>query len=145
MKKLFLLALAMVALQAKAADTLTVRINGMRCSECGHKVKNILRKNPGVGALEFNYERRTVKMAYDSKKTCVDSIYSALARSGRYAAKPEMLQPHLRPSVEGGGCRLNGSASGQALHLHPLRCQSHESCYHSFRHQQGRLYPLQLL
>ena len=50
MKKWFLLALAMVALQAKAADTLTVRINGMRCSECGHKVKNILRKNPGVGA-----------------------------------------------------------------------------------------------
>lgn len=88
MKKWFLLALAVVALQAQAADTLTVRINGMRCSECGHKVKNILRKNPGVGALEFNYERRTVKMAYDSKKTCVDSIYSALARSGRYAAKP---------------------------------------------------------
>ena len=88
MKKWFLLTLAMVALQAKAADTLTVRINGMRCSECGHKVKNILRKNPGVGALEFNYERRTVKMAYDSKKTCVDSIYSALARTGRYAAKP---------------------------------------------------------
>ena len=78
MKKWFLLTLAMVALQAKAADTLTVRINGMRCSECGHKVKNILRKNPGVGALEFNYERRTVKMAYDSKKTCVDSIYSGM-------------------------------------------------------------------
>ena len=88
MKKWFLLALAVVALQAKAADTLTVRINGMRCNECGHKVKNVLRKNPGIGALEFNYERRTVKMAYDSKKTCVDSIYSALARTGRYAAKP---------------------------------------------------------
>ena len=89
MKRILLIALAAITLQsASAADTLTVRINGMRCSECGHKVKNVLRKNPGVGALEFNYERRTVKMAYDSKKTCVDSIYSALARTGRYAAKP---------------------------------------------------------
>jgi len=71
-----------------AHDTLTVRINGMRCAECGHKVKNVLRKNPGVGALEFNYERRTCKMAYDASLTCPDSIYSQLARTGRYAARP---------------------------------------------------------
>jgi hypothetical protein len=32
MKKWFLLALAVVTLQAQDADTLTVRINGMRCS-----------------------------------------------------------------------------------------------------------------
>ena len=57
MKKMMILALMatlpLVGMNASAADTLTVRINGMRCSECGHKVKNILRKNPGVGALEF--------------------------------------------------------------------------------------------
>lgn len=92
MKRLLLLAVILHAslftLHSMAADTLTVRINGMRCSECGHKVKNILRQNPGVGAMEFNYERRTVKMAYDAQKTCTDSIYSMLARTGRYAAKP---------------------------------------------------------
>ena len=61
MKRILLLALTAITLQsASAADTLTVRINGMRCNECGHKVKNVLRKNPGIGALEFNYERRTV-------------------------------------------------------------------------------------
>ena len=70
------------------SDTLMVRINGMRCAECGHKVKNVLRKNPGVGALEFNYERRTAKIAYDAQKTCPDTIYSMLARTVRYAAKP---------------------------------------------------------
>lgn len=70
------------------SDTLMVRINGMRCAECGHKVKNVLRKNPGVGALEFNYERRTAKIAYNAQKTCPDTIYSMLARTGRYAAKP---------------------------------------------------------
>ena len=92
MKKLFLLAVILhssfFTLHSMAADTLTVRINGMRCSECGHKVKNILRQNPGVGTMEFNYERRTVKMTYDAQKTCTDSIYSMLARTGRYAAKP---------------------------------------------------------
>lgn len=89
MKRLLLIALAAITLQsASAADTLTVRINGMRCSECGHKVKNVLRKNAGIGALDFNYERRTVKIAYDASKVCPDTIYSMLARTGRYAAKP---------------------------------------------------------
>ena len=80
--------LSVLALTAAAADTLTVHINGMRCNECGHKVKNVLRKNPGVGTMDFNYERRTVKIAYDAEKTCADSIYSALERTGRYKAKP---------------------------------------------------------
>ena len=91
MKKLLMLALAawtFIGVQAAETDTLTVRIKGMRCSECGHKVKNALRKNPGVGALEFNYERRTVKMAYNPQKTCVDSIYAILERTGRYKASP---------------------------------------------------------
>jgi copper ion binding protein len=77
-----------MALTVAAADTLTVRINGMRCSECGHKVKNVLRKSPAIGALDFNYERRTVKIAYDAQQTCTDSIYSMLERTGRYKAKP---------------------------------------------------------
>ena len=70
------------------SSILTVRIKGMRCNECGHKVKNVLRKDPGVGTMEFDYERRTVKIAYDAQKTCTDSIYSALARTGRYKAIP---------------------------------------------------------
>ena len=89
MKKTFiatLLCMMHCALCMAQSDTLMVRINGMRCAECGHKVKNVLRKNPGVGALEFNYERRTAKIAYDAQKTCPDTIYSMLARTGRYAA-----------------------------------------------------------
>ena len=85
---LFILFYYLFSSVAAQSDTLTVRINGMRCAECGHKVKNVLRKNPGVGALEFNYERRTAKIAYDANKTCTDSIYSLLKRTGRYAAKP---------------------------------------------------------
>ena len=85
---LFIIFYLFISSVAAQSDTLMVRINGMRCAECGHKVKNVLRKNPGVGALEFNYERRTAKIAYDAQKTCPDTIYSMLARTGRYAAKP---------------------------------------------------------
>lgn len=90
MKRLFLIAIAALALQTAVAQssTLTVRIKGMRCNECGHKVKNVLRKNPGVGTMEFDYERRTVKIDYDASLTTTDSIYSALAATGRYKAIP---------------------------------------------------------
>lgn len=90
MKKIISLAIvSLLTIGAMAAnsDTITVRINGMRCAECGHKVKTALRKNPGVGALQFNYERRTVEIAYDPQQTSTDSIYAILAATGRYKAK----------------------------------------------------------
>ncbi len=87
MKRLFLLALTAVTLSsASAADTLTVRIKGMRCEECAHKVKNVLRKDAGVGNIQFNIERRTATIAYDNTKTCADSIYAHLKATGRYKA-----------------------------------------------------------
>ena len=94
MKRLFLFTLTALVLQvAQAAgmDTIIVRVKAMRCAECGHKVKNALRKNPGVGALEFNYERRTVKIAYDPQKTDVDSIYRSIAVTKRY--QPSAYSP----------------------------------------------------
>lgn len=89
MKKiLFLGALLLVSAMADAADTLTVRINGMRCEECAHKVRNILSKVSGVGPLEFNIERRTVKIGYDEQQTCADTIKARLDATGRYKSSP---------------------------------------------------------
>jgi len=76
------------SVNSKSSDTLTVRIKGMRCSECGHKVKTALRQNPAIGALDFNYERRTVRIAYDAQQVTADSIYSLLAATRRYKATP---------------------------------------------------------
>lgn len=90
MKKTIILAIASIlSIGAMAAnsDTITVRINGMHCENCGRKVKTALRKNLGVGEMQFNFERRTVKIAYDPQQTCTDSIYSLLAATGRYKAK----------------------------------------------------------
>ena len=86
---LSLLALFAVTMAANAAiDTLTVRINGMKCEECSHKVLTVLRKVDGVGGMQFNYERRTAKIAYDNAKTCPDTIYARLAATNRYKAAP---------------------------------------------------------
>ena len=71
---------------AHTTDTLTVRIKGMRCEECAHKVKNALKKGPGIQGISFNIERRTATIAYDPAATSVDSIQARLAATGRYKA-----------------------------------------------------------
>jgi len=90
MKKLLLL-LAIVCLSQAAnaaTDTLTVRIKGMRCEECAHKVKTVLGKLDGIEKVLFNIERRTATIAYQKEKTCTDSIEARLAATGRYKASP---------------------------------------------------------
>ncbi len=86
MKKLFLpfasLLLAGV-MQAEPIDTLTWRIKSMRCEDCAHKVSTALRRNKAIESLKFNLERRTVTIAYNSSKTCPDSIVNYL-RGTRY-------------------------------------------------------------
>lgn len=89
MKKMMTIIMAsLLSMGAMAAntDTVTVRVKAMRCEDCGHKVRNALMKNPGVGAMEFNYERRTVKIAYDPQNTDIDSIYRSIAVTKRYKA-----------------------------------------------------------
>jgi len=89
MKKILLLAVSLlqiVGLSAANSDTLTVRIKGMRCGECAHKVKTALRQDNGVKGIEFNLERRTATISYDPAATCKDSIYVRLAATKRYKA-----------------------------------------------------------
>lgn len=87
MKRVLLLALTTAMMTtASAADTLTVRIKGMRCEECAHKVMTVLRKDAGVKDIKFNIERRTAAIAYDRTKTCADSLYAHLKATGRYKA-----------------------------------------------------------
>ena len=65
-------------------DTLTVRIKGMRCEECAHKVMTTLRKDIGVKDIHFNLERRTATIVYNAKQTSTDSIYAHLEATKRY-------------------------------------------------------------
>ena len=86
---LMVMALWLVAQQgvmAQTIDTLTVRIKGMRCEECAHKVKNVLKKGPGIQGIHFNIERRTAAIAFDPTLTSADTIQAHLAATVRYKA-----------------------------------------------------------
>lgn len=78
------MAIAMQA--ANVTDTIVVRIKGMRCEECAHKVNTVLRKLNGVKSIDYNLERRTATIAYDQQLTCRDTIEARLAATGRYKA-----------------------------------------------------------
>lgn len=67
-------------------QTMTVRIKGMKCEECGHKVMVAVKRLPGIERMLFNYERRTATIDYDPSLTCPDSIEARLAATGRYKA-----------------------------------------------------------
>ena len=70
------------------SDTLTVRVKGMRCEECAHKIRVELRKDAGVGDINFNLERRTVTVVYNPAQTTSDAINSRLKDTKRYAPSP---------------------------------------------------------
>ncbi len=87
----FCAALFMAQLAIAASDTnekLVVRVKGMRCEECAHKVRTVLQKNEGIEAISFDLEKRTVSIEYDGQKTCADSIKARLDATGRYKSSP---------------------------------------------------------
>jgi len=88
MKTLFLTAFLLLTHNMLMAqtDSVTVRIKGMRCEECAHKVKTVVKRLPGIDGITFNIERRTATIAFDRAQTCVDSIQARLAATGRYKA-----------------------------------------------------------
>ena len=74
--------------QAQGTESITLRIKGMKCEECGHKVMVTVKQLPGIEAMRFNYERRTATIDYDPAQTCPDSIEARLAATVRYKASP---------------------------------------------------------
>jgi copper ion binding protein len=92
MKKFFMLTAAIcVSIAMSAAndhETTVLRIKGMRCEDCAHKVTTVLKQLPGVEGMSFDLEKRTVTVEYNSAKTCIDSITSRLDATGRYKSSP---------------------------------------------------------
>lgn len=92
MKKLLfaitLCSLAGSATATTATDSLTVRIEGMRCAHCAQKVSGVIDKLQGIDSYDFNLERRTASIAFDKQKTSADSIRAALDATERYKTAP---------------------------------------------------------
>ena len=83
-----LLAGITASLHAMTVDTLTVRIKGMKCEECAHKVMTAVRQLPGIDNVKSNIERRTTTVTFDPALTYRDSIEARLAATGRFKASP---------------------------------------------------------
>jgi len=85
---LVLVLCSLFVIPAGAQDTLTVRIKGMKCDECAHKVMVAVRQLPGIESVRSNTERRTTTIVYDPAQTCKDSIEARLAATVRFKASP---------------------------------------------------------
>ncbi len=90
MKKILICALCALCgwTSAAASDTLTVRIEGMHCAHCAHKVRTLLKKDAGISAVTVNHERRTATIAYNPAMISTDTIYGRLEATKRYKAQP---------------------------------------------------------
>lgn len=100
-KSLFFFAALMLFQSAMAAtsDTLTVRIKGMRCEECAHKVGTVLKKVNGFETVSFDLEKRTATIAYDRSKTCADTLKGRLDATGRYKTAPYSKTEVIRRGI----------------------------------------------
>lgn len=101
MKKIITLtaALLLTVTMTAANETIVLRIKGMRCEECAHKVTTVLKQLDGIGSMDFNLERRTVAIGYDATKTSADSIKARLERTGRYKSVPYSKDEVIRRGI----------------------------------------------
>ncbi len=83
-KKIFALIISVISsvgiASAQQLDTVTIRIKGMKCDECAHKVMDRLyeRIPEGIEDMWFDFEKRIATIAYDRNKTSVDAIEAPL-------------------------------------------------------------------
>lgn len=91
MRRLFLaVAVSLVAAAsafAESNDSIQVRIKGMRCDDCAHKIYERLTKIKGVNDITFDLERRTATIFYDTAITNADSVQKPLVGT-RYNPTP---------------------------------------------------------
>jgi copper chaperone CopZ len=90
-KILFMLAALMITLSASAKSandtTVVFKINPqMTCTNCENKIKNNIRYEKGVSAIEATAPGETVKVTFDKSKTDSSKIITAFKKIG-YEAK----------------------------------------------------------
>jgi len=90
-------------------DSLTVRIKGMRCDECAHKVMVAVRQLPGIESVRSNTERRVTTVVFNPHLTSADSIKARLQATKRYAPSPYSPNDVIR--------------RGMGLHMDDMHCQ----------------------
>jgi len=68
-------------------DNLTLKLRGMSCASCANNIEEAIRSVPGVDACSVNFGAEQATVTYDSHKTDVAEIQSAVDAAG-YSAQP---------------------------------------------------------
>lgn len=100
-KRLFtvvaVLFLGVATLLAKDLREVTFKVSQMECVNCEKKVKENIKFEKGLKAVDTNLEEKTVVIRYDPEKTTVEKLqqgfkkfkYEAVVVSDKVAEKPK--------------------------------------------------------
>ncbi|HZK61130.1 MAG TPA: copper ion binding protein [Anaerovoracaceae bacterium] len=60
----------------------TIKIDGMSCGHCKASATKAISAINGVSKVEVSLENKQATVSYDSKKTTIDAIKSAIVEAG---------------------------------------------------------------
>ncbi|PSF32935.1 copper-translocating P-type ATPase [Aphanothece hegewaldii CCALA 016] len=68
-------------------ENTTLKLRGMSCASCASNIENAIRSVPGVEACNVNFGAEQATITYDSSRTSIADIQSAVDEAG-YSAQP---------------------------------------------------------
>jgi copper ion binding protein len=69
-------------------------VKGMKCSMCADKVTTAVKEITGVSSIQVSLEKETATVEYDSEKTNVGALETAIAKVGFDAGNTKATTPH---------------------------------------------------
>lgn len=76
----------LAAVQAPAADTVRLKVEGMTCGGCAISARMVLERLEGVEKAEVDYDRKLAIVHYDAKKVSPQKMIDALKSKLKYTA-----------------------------------------------------------
>lgn len=89
MKKLLLLAVAIAGISSlsfgqvkKGVQTVTIKTPTVQCESCKERIEGYLKREEGVQKAVVDYKKKTVKVTFNTERTNIENIKTAIANAG---------------------------------------------------------------
>jgi copper ion binding protein len=90
---LLLIVLLVLPVLAKP-EKAEIVVKGMKCSMCADKVTTAVKEITGVSSVQVSLEKETATVEYDTDKTNVGALETAIANIGFDAGNTKATTPH---------------------------------------------------
>ena len=104
MKRLFVIAIALVANSVAAAGTIELKVYGLVCSFCAQGIEKTLRKNPATEDVVVSLENQLVAIGTKAGQDIPDAdLTRALTNAGydvKAISRTERTLPEIRASLK---------------------------------------------